>query len=181
MKTRFLTTALALTAISLTAAQRMPTVNYTVTGISGNWVLDFNVTNNLLQGEGTLYFFGVQIETGRDIVASPAEWNPDIWPTWDNSGYGGSSTIYNNNWITGGAYEIGSGMSLSGFQARATSVDAPAVVRWFAYAANGTYNGNDYFYSSVNPGFEGTASVVPEPASFSAVVLGIAALLRRRR
>ncbi|MCC7435808.1 MAG: PEP-CTERM sorting domain-containing protein [Methanoregulaceae archaeon] len=182
MKTRFLTTALALAAVSLTAAQRMPTVTFTASGVSGDWILDFSLTNNLLPDEGQLYFFGVLLDTGRDISSSPVGWDPNAVVSWNNSGFGGSNLTYNNIWLnTGDPYNVLTGQTQSGFRARSTLVDAPTMVPWFAFASDGAYYGNDYFYSSLNPGFEGMASLVPEPAALIVFAVGLAALYRRRR
>ena len=67
-------------------------VTYTVSGSSGNWTLDFSVTNNLNPADMDVYFFGVYLDSGRDIVGSPAFYDPNAWTVWDNSGYGGSNT-----------------------------------------------------------------------------------------
>lgn len=182
MKLKLMLSMAALTATMVASAQRMPTVDFLVSGSSGNWTLDFTVTNNFLPGEGNLYFFGIRLDTGRDIVGSPTNWDPNSWTSWDNSGYGGSSTIYNNNWINFTAVnDITPGTSLSGFQARSTAANAPTSVQWFAFAYNGTYGGNDHFNNPGNPGFEGIANPVPEPATMAVVGLGVAALVRRRR
>lgn len=175
--------ALVAAAAMAAQAQRAPTVSYTVSGSSGAYTLDFTVQNNFLSGEGDIYFFGVLLDTGRNIVGSPASWDPNAWTTWDNTPYGGSSTIYNNNWIdfASDSTDISPGASLSGFQAMYTGATAPTQVAFFAYAYQGTYGGNDYFNNPDNPGFEGMAAPVPEPATFALLGLGSLALIRRKR
>lgn len=180
MKARLLMTALTITAMGLAAAQRIPTVTYNYDGLPGNWILDFKVQNNFNLGEGGIYFFGVRLETGRNIAGSPDTWDGEMWAEWENSGYGGSTLVYNNNWINLHA-SIPEGESLSGFRARMTGESVPNSVPFFAYARGGTYLGNDHFYLDINPAFEGTAALVPEPASLAVLGLGFAALLRRRR
>ncbi len=177
---------LSISAVLAAQAQRKPTVTYTVSGSAGNWSLNFNVQNNMLPSEGYLYFFGVELDSGRNITGSPnANWNPNRWASWDNSGYGGSNTIYNNNWINQtfvSADEIAAGTSQNGFVAVSTDAIAPTSVNFFAFGAGGTYGGNDNFNGSGNPGFEGIATQsVPEPMSLIALGTGALALLRRRR
>lgn len=180
---RFALLGIAVLASAMGFSQRKPTVMYTIGGSAGNWLLDFSVTNNFLPGEGNIYFFGVFLDTGRNIAGSPPSWDPNAWPTWDNGPYGGSSTVYNNNWIdlSFGPTNIDPGETLSGFQAVYTGATAPARVQFFAYAFNGTYGGNDNFNSQQNPGFEDFATPVPEPATIAALGLGGLALARRRR
>lgn len=179
-------TILAITALlaSVASAQRAPTVSYTVTGSAGAWDLNFSITNNFNAGEGLLYFFGVKSPTGRNIVASPANWDPDFWPDWDNTLYGGSSITYNNNWIVdNSSNDLPEGSTASGFVVRTTDLTAPSFMAYFLYAESGTYQGNDHFNSAGNPGFEGVAfaNTVPEPASVAVLGLGAIALFRRRK
>lgn len=171
------------------SASAGPIVSYSATGSAGDWTLDFSVTNSLgTPGQG-IYFFGVLLDA-RDIVGSPAGWDPDGWPTWDNSSYGGSSTVYNNNWIDfsiTGSTTIGDGETLSGFKAHTTAVDLPVSVAYFVFSFGDVpYLGGDSFNIDTNPGFEGIATlgVVPEPSTLA--MTGIAGLLlvravRRRR
>ena len=162
-------------------------VTYTVSGSSGDYQLDFSVTNNLNWGQD-VYFFGVQL-AARDIVSSPASFNPNSWTSWNNSGYGGSSTVYNNNWLDGGENSLGFGQTLSGFVVHVTDWVAPTSVSWFAYSVtlNGAlYLGGDNFNSTWNPGFEGTSggsSNVPDACStlilLGAAFTGMGAMRRR--
>jgi hypothetical protein len=160
-------------------------VSYTVTGSAGNWNLDFSVANNL-GGTNDIYFFGVDL-SGRNITGSPTNWDPNNWPTWNNSPYGGSNTTYNNVWIDFGPNEIVPSATLSGFDVAVSDLNAPTSVQWFAVALNGIYTGGGNFNNSSNPGFEGTATsgaAVPEPASLAllgAGVLGVAASRRKKK
>ena len=177
--------AICLISVIATAeAQRKPTVSYTVSGAAGNWTLNFTLHSNLLGGEGDLYFFGLFLPTGRNIVGSPANWDPNANPAWNNAHAGGSNKDYNNIWITSpGTFNVVSpGSSLSGFQVISTGTVAPGSVDWFTYAAGGHYNGSDNFNDQGNPGWEGTAaSSVPEPATVLSVALGLVVLARKRR
>lgn len=167
-------------------AMAAPNVTVALSGSSGNWTMDFSVENTLGVDNMDIYFFGVQL-SARDITGSPTNWDPNAWTAWDNAAYGGSSNVYNNNWINfSGSNLVTNGSTISGFVAHSTDVDAPTSIRWFAYAFDFTgsgaeYNGGDNFNSPQNPGFEGKIDVVPEPASMIALAVGGVALLRRRR
>ncbi|MBZ5674246.1 MAG: PEP-CTERM sorting domain-containing protein [Acidobacteriia bacterium] len=163
-----------------------PIVTYTVGGSAGNWSLDFTVDNTTNQ---ELYFFGVLLPV-PDVTGSPTGWYPTIWPTWSNSSFGGSSTVYNNNWVIVGFSPdaIGSGNSLGGFDALVTTPTAPASIRWFAFTCDNSffcsgnpYTGGDNFNTVDDPGFEGTASIVPEPSALLLTAAGITAVALRRR
>lgn len=170
-----------------------PIVYYTTSGSSGNWTLDFSVTNTLGVNNMDIYFFGVLDPSGT-INGSPTGWSTNS--SFSPNSYGGSSTIYNDVWIDYFSIPgwIANGATTSGFDVFDPSVAAPTSVQWFAFAydwtrAGATYNGTDYFFVTGNPGFEGTAtggesgeSAVPEPSTFLLFGVGLAGvgMLRRR-
>lgn len=168
--------SLALVGLASAAAVN---VSYTVSGTSGNYVLDFTVNNNIQEGQ-EIYFFGVKL-SDRNIISSPSGFDPNSWSSWGyNNYYGGSDTVYNNNWIGGPAIQYG--QSLSGFQVQIADEVAPTDVQWFAYGVGTDYYGEEGFNHGYNPGFEGgTSEAVPEPMSMAALGLGAVALLKRRR
>ena len=188
MKNRIILGLAMVTVSALGYAQRVPSVTYTATGSAGSWDLEFTLTSNLLPGEGDLYFLGVYLDSGRNITASPANWDPERFREWSNLSYGGSDIRYNNVWLNlySRPDDILSGESKSGFRAHSSSLVVPTTLPFFSFAAAGVYQGNSNYSNYWNPGFEGTAtytplSTVPEPASFAIVGIGLVALVRRRR
>jgi hypothetical protein len=165
------------------AASAAPVVSYTVSGTSGDYTLDFSVTNTL-GGTNDIYFFGVLLDSGRDIVGSPAGFGPNVWTSWNNSGFGGSSLNYNNNWIDFSYSYLEPGQTVSGFDVMSTDATAPTSVNWFAYAYEGTYTGGDNFNNSYNPGFEGVATQgtsTPSPAAILPLLSGLVGVAVRRK
>ncbi len=168
-------------------AQRVPTATYTATGTAGTWDLEFTLTNNFLTGEGDLYFFGVLLDSGRQVLSTPSGWDAERFKTWSNQSYGGSDTMYNNIWLNlySRPDDILPSQSKSGFVARSNSIELPKTLQFFSFAAAGVYQGHSNYSNYWNPGFEGTAtyvsSSVPEPTSLAILGIGFFVLLRRRR
>jgi len=182
-RSRVVLVAFLANLVFVTATSAEPIVKYSVTGEPGNWLLDFSVTNTLGVEGLNIYFFGVQLPE-RDVFASPTDWSSHILE-WRNAFYGGSSTLYNNNWTTrtnDPGPDIDMGATLSGFAARVRSMEEPTSVPWFAIAyGNGArYEGSDHFWLPEAPGFEGVASPTPEPAAVLLTATGFAIYLRRR-
>jgi hypothetical protein len=185
---------LALSLVALLAGNiyASPLVTASLSGSSGDWTLNFSVTNTL-GGSNDIYFFGVNIVNefpNSTITGAPTGWTPNLPSVlWTNSGFGGSSTQYNDNWLDqndNDSNAIKPGQNLSGFMVHDTEVNAPISELWFAYALGGTYTDGDNFNTSTNPGFEGlvsqgVGSTVPLPSSlllFGPGLFGLAAMRR---
>ncbi|MCW3052609.1 MAG: hypothetical protein JWN14_1779, partial [Chthonomonadales bacterium] len=75
------------------------------------------------------------------------------------------------------------------FKVHDTDLLAPTAIPYFTYGAAGTYNGNGFFNSRGNPGFEGiagpSATATPEPGSVALLLTGATTtsllVLRRRK
>ncbi|MCB2107576.1 MAG: PEP-CTERM sorting domain-containing protein [Rhodobacteraceae bacterium] len=164
------------------AAQALPvSVSYSVSGTSGDYTLDFTITNNMPVAQN-IYFFGVLL-SARDIVGSPAGgWNPNSWVTWNNTYYGDTISNYNNNWI--GGY-VTPGNSQSGFLVHITDAVAPSAVPWFMYLSGSEpYLGGDNLNNTSNPGFVSGAETsvdVPAPGALMLVGFGLLGLHAARR
>ncbi|RYG32306.1 PEP-CTERM sorting domain-containing protein [bacterium] len=161
-------------------------VSHTVTGTSGNYELDFTLTNSTGNDNVNLYFFGVSLPgaiTGNPVgIDGNFPFNP--------GSFGGADFEYPTTWIDYDSYStlVQNGISLSGFKLRLTDLAPPTSVNWFAFGYDQTnsYDGHGSFSPEDsmiwNPGFSGTVTTqaVPEPASMAALGLGGLALLRRR-
>lgn len=161
------------------ASSMPPTASYTVSGSPDNWTLDFTVNNNTNQ---QLYFFGVVLPATDVIGAPSSDWCTACDTPWSNATEGGSNTLYNNVWITSNSVigAIDPGASLGGFTALdSADLVAPTSIKWFAYTAGTSqnpYTGGGNFGPPDNPGFEGTASTLPEPGSFVLLLTAITAI-----
>ncbi len=149
-----------------------PIITETVTGTSGDYTLDFSVTNNL-NGINSIYFFGVMMDSGNTIAGSPAGFDTHF-DAWSNAPYGGSSLVYNLTWIDNNTFPIPFGTTQDGFLVHSTDTTLPTSIPWFAYGEQGTYTGTDNFNIQSNPGFEGLVSPqsVPEPSNLLVGLLG---------
>ena len=163
-------------------------VSYGYSGVPGDYLLDFTVTNNMPASYSQkLYFWGV------DLANAPAQGIPGSWSDyntmWNNhSSLGvGSSIDYPSNWLLNN-YTLGiaSGSSLSGFTVHSSFI--PENIHYFAFLYSGgdnPYYGADAFYTGSNPCFEGIVggeqSTVPEPATMALFGIGTAAMAFARR
>jgi hypothetical protein len=175
-------------------ASAAPVVSVNVTGSAGDWTLDFGVTNTLGIPTMKIYFIGVSLGTNH-VIGSPGNFTGDPnGVTFVNlSGFGGSNTDYDNLWEAPTNLGIADGVTLNGFQVKSSLITLPSQISWFAFAhynGQAVYTGNDHIWFPFNPGFEGqvatgAVTVVPEPGTLVAALIGMACLAlaqaRRRR
>ncbi len=168
-----------------------PLVTYSASGYSGNWILDFSVTNTLGVNNLDIYFFGIVNPNSLTAMTSPTpNWfafNNDTVNT-SMPPVNGPNITFNDTWIDSGSIPdmIQNGETLSGFTAVFNTVTVPTSVTFNAAAdsPDGTavYSGSDYFGLADNPVFVGTASQVPEPSTILLLGAGLAGvgILRRK-
>jgi hypothetical protein len=143
-----------------------PVVDFTVTGTSGDYTLDFTV-NNATPGTGNqdIYVFGVYDPIGT-VSGSPSGYTPMSFQPLPFFGVGTSLT-YNDSWYNASASALGLGTILSGFDVLDTSVTAPTSIPYFAVGFDGgalyTGPGNLAPNKPANPLFEGNAVLGGNP------------------
>jgi len=122
-------------------------VTYTVSGSSGDWIVNFSVTNNINAGQ-VVYGFGIVVPT-QDITGLPSGWQPCnngcTTTTQNFSGIGGPNITFNDIFHTGAGSgnTILFGDTLSGFQAVFNTVSAPTSIEWYAFGLDlSALNGN---------------------------------------
>jgi hypothetical protein len=155
--------ALGITTLS-TSLFAQPVVTYSVSGSSGDYLLDFTV-NNTTPGTQTqdIYYFDVGVPSSS-VTAAP----------------GGFYVAGNDAWVDETYTLLPTGTTLSGFDVLDTSATAPTIVPYFAYGYDfgvaytgpGNLDGDPQ-----NPLFEGNAVVgagVPDAAA-TLPMLGVAA------
>ena len=168
-----------------TASAQVVSATESVSGSSGDYLLDFTFYNNTNDPSLYLYFMGVALPDGE--VGAPGAYGDDYgWDGFNPStwlGYG-PNVSYDSTWI--GSPGIYPGQSLGGFDILYTGATAPTSVDWFAYGLDPTYSydgqGSPTPYPTYtwNPGFFG-ASVAAVPGPAAALSFGLLALRRRRK
>ncbi len=153
-------------------------VSYTVSGSSGDYFLDFSVTNNMLSWPTqNVYFFAVRVSV-TDAPGSPAPYLSNTMAGYNPAVHGGTAVDLNNTWVdTGLSGALLPGTTLSGFIVHIPDLVAPTAVSWAAISFGtlaDSYTGGGNYLTPQNPGFQGIASV-PEPSTLilSAILLGI--------
>lgn len=158
-------------------------VGFSTSGHAGHWKLTFWVKNNLESAPPDMQIsvFGLRLPEDSDIEAPPG-FGIDRYLGWYHAGAGGSATVYNRAWSALSA-SISPSHGMSGFVVHSKQVQAPTDVPWFVLARSAShaeYRGGDNFGSALEPGFEGLAVSVPEPASYGLFGLGLACIALAR-
>ncbi len=162
-----------------------PLVTYTASGSSGNWLLDFSVTNTLGINNLDIYFFSIVNPNSGTAMTSPTVyWIANNNDSVNPSGIGGPNITFNNTWTDAGSIPdmIQNGETLSGFTTVFNTVSVPTSIMFNASAYDwvgdgvAVYSGSDYFGPNSNPVFVGTASPVPEPTTMLLLGSGLIGL-----
>ena len=199
--------ALAAILVGSATAQAQPLrVEYTVSGSSGNWLLNFTLFNDFGgPSDMGVYWFGINTPS-TSVTGSASAW----WSNGASTVNAGSGTTYQNSWRTDMSTFLLPGQSMTGFAAQSFALAAPTSVGWFAYAfsdsyaqSNGGYDVGDNFNGlTYNPGFESRSTgfivqvnpgtltpppppptelnvpvtTTPEPSTYALMATGLAAL-----
>jgi hypothetical protein len=178
-------------------------VEYTVSGQSGDWTLDFSLRNNTNPSidapvDFTLYRFGVSLPESS-IAGSPIAWAQDVPLSLNTVVYGHAWTFDETPWYTpnpppGPAVILFPQTTLDGFLLHSTEQEAPLSASWISFGSampgNGRYgpwSGGKYAGSPTRIAlFTGTSTAesatetrasVPEPGTWLLVLGGLVAML----
>jgi hypothetical protein len=189
----------ALTLVAGPVSAQGAAVSYTISGSSGSWLLDFEVTNLFPTSvDMNAYLLGLQLGEPQAYASTPTGWTARTTGmpyTYEGDGNG----TYDNVWHTPtlGSSLIGPGETLGGFGVHLTGAVAPSSVEWLVtFYGEDTYDGDDAYYVTEGrrtqvlnrPSFKGVATAqrqtVPEPASMALLftgLVGVAGVAYRRR
>ena len=154
-------------------------VGFSTAGEPGNWTLSFWIKGNASDKPVRLRVaaFGLRLPEGSVIVA-PAGFDVDRYQLWYHAGAGGSAVQYNRTWASMSTPAL-SKTPMNGFIVQLDAQAPPDAVPWFVLTksteAQG-YQGKDFFGASNEPGFEGLALSVPEPATYGLLGMGLACI-----
>jgi len=163
-------------------AQEPPVVTYTVSGVSGDYTLDFTV-NNASPGTGNqdIYEMGIYDPNGSVSSAPSSFINYSAFYPSGYYAYGligdGTMLSYNDLWVDTTFSALPPGTTLSGFTILDTGATPPTSVPYAmgGYGSGADYTGPDNLYLADNTAFEGNAtlSAVPD-AGATMPLLGVA-------
>jgi hypothetical protein len=151
--------ALGLSGLN-TSLFAQPVVDYTITGTTGDYTLDFTV-NNATPGtvNQDIYFFGVYLPAAT-VSGSPLHYIPISYQPFSYYGVGTTLT-YNDSWYDPSTSALRPGTILSGFDVLDTAATAPTSISYAAFGIDGgiNYNGPGNIAPNfpATPLFEGTA------------------------
>jgi hypothetical protein len=170
-------------SIAASCAYALPVdVSYSVTGSSGDWLLDFTVANNFASGadDQTIFLFALQLQPGA-FADTPADFTPISGPFDFAPSDGGPLASYDFGWMDlgllgGGPPHLTPTISESGFVIHSDGVDAPDSISWALASVALAGDGSVTTFQGVS-----VAPAVPEPSTYALMFLGLAALGLYRR